>query len=665
MGVRLVANLRLIAATALVAWMARLVPAMARQQPPQLPRPSFTSSVDIVSVDVNVIDRNGRPVRDLAAADFTLTVDGRPRKIASAQFVSVTAAAVGPEPPPADYSTNVGAAAGRLIVIVVDRGNIAPVRSKDVLAAAAKFVSRLGPLDRVALFSIPSGAAVDFTTDRDAVTSALQRMDGQADPGPNTKNVGIAEAMQIENGSTLAFDELVARECGSMIAIGPGTTGGSELMQCRRAVKEEASIIAAYAHERARNTLAGIRNILERLGSSETPKTLVLVSEALVIEGDRAATANLSRAVSAAHATIYALKPEPSDSDASQARAPQGRARDRAVREEGLSAVARIGGGDVFRIIANPDFAFDRLASELSGYYLLGFEPEAADRDGKHHGISVSVRRSDVAVRSRLEFTYGRAAHQTDQQTIADLLRSPAVATDLPFRLTTYAFQDPASPKIRLLVAMEADRAADPAGRMALGIVLVKPGGDVGATFFQPAISAPSEASSKPQRSYATLLVEPGPYVLKAAIVDSDGRRGSIERPVRAYMTRVSRFRATELLIGDDTDRPGSPAAVVPTITGTLSGDQLHFYLELFADGPAAFEGTAAILEVSPEGSATVVDSAPASLQRLGDDERCRAVTGTVPVALMSRGRYVARVVVTLGGQKVGQMTRPFRLVTP
>jgi VWFA-related protein len=230
---RLARLVRPVAAVTLVVCFARLS-AVATQQPGQLPKPSFTSSVDIVSVDVNVIDRNGRPVRDLAAGDFTLTVDGRPRKIASAQFVSVTAPAIVPEPPPADYSTNVGAAAGRLIVIVVDRGNIAPVRSKDVLAAAAKFVSRLGPLDRVALFSIPSGAAVDFTTDRDAVTSALQRMDGQADPGPNTKNVGIAEAMQIESGSTLAFDELVARECGSMIAIGPGTTGGSELMQCRR-----------------------------------------------------------------------------------------------------------------------------------------------------------------------------------------------------------------------------------------------------------------------------------------------------------------------------------------------------------------------------------------------------------------------------------------------
>jgi hypothetical protein len=127
----------------------------------------------------------------------------------------------------------------------------------------------------------------------------------------------------------------------------------------------------------------------------------------------------------------------------------------------------------------------------------------------------------------------------------------------------------------------------------------------------------------------------------------------------------MSRFRATELLIGDDTDRQAAEAAVVPTITGALSGDQLHFYLELFADGPAAFDGTAATLEVSPEGSSTVVESAPAVLQRPGSDERCRALTGAVAVALLPRGRYVARVVVNVDGRKVGQMTRPFQLVKP
>ena len=650
-------RLSVITAAVLACW---LVPDAAAQQPGQLPRPAFSSSVDIVSVDVNVIDRNGRPVRDLEAADFTLSVDGRPRKLASAQFISVTAPATAPEPVPANYSTNAGAANGRLIVIVVDRGSIAPLRSKDVFAAAARFVSRLAPSDRVALFSIPSGPAVDFTTDHDLVVSALQRTDGQANPGPGSKNIGIADALGFERRNRITMDDVMSRECGAQ----PGREGGgSEHMLCRKLVAEEASIVAAYAHERARNTLAGLRTILDRLGSGDTPKTLVLISEGLVINGDRFTAAGLARALAAAHATIYALKPEPSDSDASQARAPQGRSRDRTVYEEGLLNVTRAGGGEMFRVIADPDFAFERLSAELSGYYLLGFEPEPSDRDGKEHTIQVQVRRPDVAIRSRLQFTVGGTAGKTTQQVISDLLRTPVTATELPVRLTTYAFQDPESIKVRLLVAMEVDRSADPSGEMALGLVLVKTGGEVGATFFQPAIGAPDRPDPRGQRAFATLLVDPGQYTLKAAVVDNEGRRGSLERPVRAFMTRMARFRATELLIGDDASGDAAAGGIVPTVTGELSGDQLHAYMELFSDTPAGFDETTVTIEVLPAGGTKVVEQGTATLQAVQDGQPVRAVSGSVPIALLSKGSYVARAVVTVAGRKVGQMTRPFRIV--
>src|SRR3954447_24418783 len=147
------------------------------QTPAQQPTPRFSTSIDVVSVDVNVVDRNARPVRDLEAGDFTVMVDGRPRKIVSAQFISVTApAGAAAEAPATDYTTNVGTTGGRLIAMVVDRGSIAPIRAKDVFSSAARFVNRLQAADRVALYSIPSGTAIDFTSDHDAVEAALYKM---------------------------------------------------------------------------------------------------------------------------------------------------------------------------------------------------------------------------------------------------------------------------------------------------------------------------------------------------------------------------------------------------------------------------------------------------------------------------------------------------------
>jgi hypothetical protein len=54
---------RLAQATFVIALSACLGAGAAAQQPDQVPKPSFSSSVDIVSVDVNVVDRNGEPAR--------------------------------------------------------------------------------------------------------------------------------------------------------------------------------------------------------------------------------------------------------------------------------------------------------------------------------------------------------------------------------------------------------------------------------------------------------------------------------------------------------------------------------------------------------------------------------------------------------------------------
>ena len=42
----------------------------------QVQGPTFRTGIDLVAVDVAVIDRNGRPVEDLRAPDFSVKIDG-------------------------------------------------------------------------------------------------------------------------------------------------------------------------------------------------------------------------------------------------------------------------------------------------------------------------------------------------------------------------------------------------------------------------------------------------------------------------------------------------------------------------------------------------------------------------------------------------------------
>src|SRR5688572_9716058 len=49
--------------------------------------PTFRAGVDLVTVDVTVLDRNGRPIEDLKPEDFTVKIDGTSRRVVAAELV--------------------------------------------------------------------------------------------------------------------------------------------------------------------------------------------------------------------------------------------------------------------------------------------------------------------------------------------------------------------------------------------------------------------------------------------------------------------------------------------------------------------------------------------------------------------------------------------------
>ena len=50
------------------------------QAPPQPRTPTFRSTVDLLTIDASVRDKTRLPVPDLQASDFTVTIDGKPRR---------------------------------------------------------------------------------------------------------------------------------------------------------------------------------------------------------------------------------------------------------------------------------------------------------------------------------------------------------------------------------------------------------------------------------------------------------------------------------------------------------------------------------------------------------------------------------------------------------
>ena len=151
---------------------------LAGQAPQQ---PVFRAGIDIVQVDVSVLDRDRRPVRGLAASDFTVLEDGKPQEVMVFTAIEAPTADV-PSAPwmreiPRDVRSNdLGEA--RLFAIIMDDAATPP--SLDMARTARqighRIVEQLGPADLAAvIFTRDNRYAQDFTTERSRLRAAIDR----------------------------------------------------------------------------------------------------------------------------------------------------------------------------------------------------------------------------------------------------------------------------------------------------------------------------------------------------------------------------------------------------------------------------------------------------------------------------------------------------------
>ena len=156
----------------------------------------------MTSLDVTVVDTNGKPITNLTPANFVVRIDNNVRRVVTAEWVQLTS---GDEKPAAvaaarGYSTNENSIGGRLIVMAIDQPNIRFGGAMAIARAANAFVDRLQPADRIAVAGIGAGApATPFTTDRARIKQTISRMVGQktVQRGLMGKNIGLAEALQV------------------------------------------------------------------------------------------------------------------------------------------------------------------------------------------------------------------------------------------------------------------------------------------------------------------------------------------------------------------------------------------------------------------------------------------------------------------------------------
>jgi len=130
-------------------------------------------TVNVVEVPVTVVDRDGKSLRDLTAAQFTLLDDGRPQAITGFDRIDF-ASAEG-----VTAITPLNPAARRSFMLLFDLGFSSPTSLARAQEAARRFVAQsVKPRDLVAVGSIEPERGfrllTAFTTDRDLVAAAIR-----------------------------------------------------------------------------------------------------------------------------------------------------------------------------------------------------------------------------------------------------------------------------------------------------------------------------------------------------------------------------------------------------------------------------------------------------------------------------------------------------------
>ena len=144
--------------------------------------PTFRGGADVIAVDVQVVDHDGQPVPDLAADKFTVTINGRRRRVLSATLIDSSASA--PDGVPlASRNTSTGPAPltplARVVILAFDCFSLDIASADEAAKAARLFIEQSPPGDLIGLFVFPLGPRLDPTTDRGAIEAALNRIVGQ------------------------------------------------------------------------------------------------------------------------------------------------------------------------------------------------------------------------------------------------------------------------------------------------------------------------------------------------------------------------------------------------------------------------------------------------------------------------------------------------------
>jgi VWFA-related protein len=615
-------------------------------QPAAQRPPTFRSHVDLVLVNVVVRDKNGAPVRGLTRDDFIVTEDNKPQSVATfgyeelatapAESLTVTqpampvvlgsvgrAVAAAPKPAAAEVKPYTDAHGRRLIVMLFDLSSMQPEETKRALDSARDYVkTKASAADTLSIVTLSTSlnVVVDFTSDRDAILQAIDRMSGVEGMGFEEQAAADAEAAAADTGFTADDSEFTV-----------------------------------FNTDRR---LEALKSLTDAMATIEQKKSLIYFSSGMTQTGldnrvairsviDHATKANVS-IYSADMRGLQAMVPGGDATTAStrgqsafSGRAVSSRMDTMTASQDALSTLSEDTGGRAFFDINNFAGVFDKIVSDTSAYYILGFESSNRLQDGRFRRLKVTLKRPDLKLEYRAGYyaarDYAHAGKDDREQQLTEQLFSDLSVTDLPVYAAAAYFRDKGGryfvplwlvvPGARIpfnasgqkdkatldIVGMLRDEQNRPVGRIRDTINL--------------AVATTAAVRQKNVQYQTDFDLPPGMYKLKVVVRENQaGTMGSFETTIAVPNLDRDAMKLSSIVLGTQVQPATKKNERSPLIHDgqellanvahvVASSQHLYFYYEMYdpaivgappavpaaAGAPAGTQGTAA---AAPQGRA-------------------------------------------------------------
>jgi VWFA-related protein len=599
----------------------------AQQQP--APSATFQVEVNFVDIDAVVTDERGHVVSDLTKDDFELFDDGKLQDISTFSLVDLPMPSATARPVDtaslSDVRSNAQPISGRLYVIVLDDLNVAPLRTKVVVNAARELIERhFGPND-IAAITYTSGrtdGAQEFTSERAALLAAIDKFVGRK------LRSTVIEKADYYFQQTLKEMEVNQSDDPDSVGQPPqsgtvrGPSGYSDITTDPDDFERG---------HRAQQVLGALKRLAEIMGGIRgRRKAVVMFSEGIDypiydIFGSQAATSvitdtqNAIAAAARANVSFFSVDPRGlvgMTSEAIELNAAadvhlgfdaKGLLADMYLQQDSLRTLAEETGGYAAVNSNNLTTALNRIVRLNSTYYVLGYYPKDAKRDGRFHKIEVRVKRPGLRVSARkgyvsprvisaeeqarrereLDRGRGRAGSAQTSNELREILNQPLQRNGLTMTVHTAPFKGPAR-EASVAVAIEVDASRLqftelPNKTLADGMevslfALDERGRQHGGNFYQFNLTLRPETYERVRGSIVRLnpriALPPGRYQLRVGVRETGaGEMGSVFSDLRVPDYSARGLAMSGLLLTDDAARlQFSPQPDDQLPAGTLPG---------------------------------------------------------------------------------------------